>query len=156
EHGCGGAVLARGGQRDLEGEHHAGELTAGSGLGDGQGPRTGVRGEQDRDRVPAVGAVGLGGDVHADVRIRHLQVAQLLLHRGGEGGGGVRAGRGERLGGRGELLLELREPGGGLLALLFGALEAVEVDGRGARGGQQGGDVLGRAVRTGQHRAEIP
>src|SRR5690606_35390663 len=64
EDGGGAAVIAGGGQRHLEGEHDTGELTAGGGLGDGQVLGAGVRGEQDRDRVPAGGPVGLCGDVY--------------------------------------------------------------------------------------------
>src|SRR5690606_25743612 len=155
EDGGGAAVIAGGGQRHLEGEHDTGELTAGGGLGDGQVLGAGVRGEQDRDRVPAGGPVGLCGDVHADVRIGHLEVAQLLLDRGGEllRGGGPGSGQGIR-----ELvegLLAAGERAGGLLPLLGGALEAVEVHGGGAGGFEQGGDVLGGAVGAGEHGAEV-
>src|SRR5699024_7542628 len=108
-----------------------------------------MRGQQDRDRVAAVGAVALRGDVHADLRIRHLEVVQLLLHGGGEGGGGGRAGRGEGLGGVVELGLELGEAGGGLGAFALGAVVAVQVDGGGAGGGQQRADLLGRPLRAG-------
>ena len=155
EHGGRGTVAARGGQGDLQGEHHAGELTARGGLGDGQvlGARVGC--QQDGDRVPSVRAVGLGGDVDTDRGVRHLEMTHLLLDRGGQGlrGGGPRLGQSVR--GRIELALQRLEPGRDRRPFLLRTLEAVQIDGRTAGGLQQGADVLRRAVGTGQHGAEV-
>ena len=156
EDGRGAAVAAGGGEGDLEGEHDAGELAAGGGLGDGARRGAGVRGEQDRDGVAAVGAGGLRGDVDGDRGVGHLEQPQLLLHGGGERGGGLGAGGGELRGDLVELLLEGGEASGELVPLGLRALEAVEVHGGGAGGLEQGGDVLGGPVGAGQEGAEVP
>src|SRR3954453_4587271 len=78
------------GEDDLNGQHYAGELTAGRALVHRPRRGAGVRGEQQRDLVetlgPGIGGVGL--DREGDPGTLHGQAGEFRADLGGEAFGG--------------------------------------------------------------------
>ena len=86
------------GERDLDGEHDAGELAAGRALAERAGGRAGVRDQQQLDAVGAVRA-GLVGGLDADRAARRRPSRARPARsddRGRQPLGAVHAGRGQR------------------------------------------------------------